>query len=75
MYVHFTIIGAHHKAKESPMKVQNQGNNESLSCGVNANSDGTFTALTFSQSKTFKTEKGAIKWIEKIGYNKNGESI
>ena len=57
------------------MKVLDQGNNETLTCGVSKNHDGTYTALTFSQSKTFKTEKGAVKWIENRGYNKNGERI
>ena len=46
------------------MKTLNTGNNESLVKGVFANQDGTFTAVTFSQSKTFKTEKGAIKWLQ-----------
>jgi len=39
------------------------GNNEFLNRGVFKNSDGTFTALTFSKSKTFKTQKGAVKWL------------
>ena len=39
------------------------GNNEQLNQGVFKNNDGTFTALTFSQSKTFKTEGGANKWL------------
>ena len=41
------------------------GNGESLSRGVFPNSDGTFTALTFAKSKTFKTEAGAIRWLIK----------
>ena len=47
------------------MKKLNTGNNESLVKGVFANNDGTFTAVTFSQSKTFKTAKGAEKWLAK----------
>ena len=43
-------------------KTINTGNNETLSRGVFANNDGTFTAMTYSQSKTFKTESGANKW-------------
>ena len=39
------------------------GNNESISSGVFENNDGTFTALTFTKSKTFKTRKGAEKWL------------
>ena len=39
------------------------GNNEVLSRGITKNSDGTFTAVTFSTSKTFKTLKGAEKWL------------
>ena len=43
----------------------NLGNNEQISKGVYANNDGTFTAMTFSKSKTFKTQKGAEKWLSK----------
>ncbi|EFX15717.1 hypothetical protein ECO9389_11465, partial [Escherichia coli O157:H- str. 493-89] len=32
------------------------GNSESLVCGVFPNQDGTFTAMTYTKSKTFKTE-------------------
>jgi hypothetical protein len=39
------------------------GNNESVSCGIFPQNDGTFLALTFSASKTFKTEAGARKWL------------
>lgn len=42
-------------------------NNESVVTGVVANSDGTFTALTFANSKTFKTLKGAQKWFKRNG--------
>ena len=45
----------------------NQGNNEQISKGVSENSDGTFTAMTFSKSKDFKTRKGAEKWLSKNG--------
>jgi hypothetical protein len=44
-------------------KTISTGNNETLSRGVFANNDGTYTAMTFWQSKTFKTEKGAAKWF------------
>ena len=36
-----------------------------VTVGVIDNMDGTFTAMTYSQSKTFKTFKGADKWIQK----------
>lgn len=39
------------------------GNNESASCTVFRHTDGTFTAMTFTQSKDFKTLKGAEKWL------------
>ena len=42
------------------------GNNESLTRGVFANSDGTYTALTYTQSKTFKTLAGAQKWFARM---------
>ncbi|EEC7288258.1 DUF1391 family protein [Escherichia coli] len=41
------------------------GNNESLACGVFPNLDGTFTAMTYTKSKTFKTEGGARRWLER----------
>jgi hypothetical protein len=40
-----------------------QGNNETLSRGIEKNNDGTYTALTYSNSKTFKTLAGAKKWM------------
>ena len=39
------------------------GNNEAISRGITANADGTFTAVTFTASKTFKTYAGACKWM------------
>ena len=48
------------------MEVISLGNNEFLSNGVCKNSNGTFTAVTFSKSRTFKTESGAKKWLAKI---------
>ena len=51
--------------RSKTVKTLNQGNNEQLSKGVFDNGDGTFTAMTFSQSKTFKTAKGAEKWLAK----------
>ena len=41
------------------------GNNESISRGINKNNDGTYTAMTFSKSKTFKTLKGAENWMKR----------
>ena len=38
------------------------GNNESMSRGIFPQRDGTFLAMTFSRSKTFKTRKGAERW-------------
>ncbi|EMS6566237.1 DUF1391 family protein [Escherichia coli] len=39
------------------------GNSESLVCGMFPNQDGTFTAMTYTKSKTFKTEAGAHRWL------------
>ena len=52
-------------------KVIYQENNESVALGVFPNNDGTFTAMTYSQSKTFKTLNGAKKWYK----NKTGKTI
>ncbi|MGK3732665.1 DUF1391 family protein [Escherichia coli] len=38
--------------------------NPRLFC-VFPNQDGTFTAMTYTKSKTFKTETGARRWLEK----------
>ncbi|WP_443006228.1 MULTISPECIES: DUF1391 family protein [unclassified Serratia (in: enterobacteria)] len=39
------------------------GNNECVKTGVFPNGNGTFTAITFTKSKEFKTETGAAKWL------------
>lgn len=41
------------------------GNNETISKGIFPQNDGTFLAMTFTQSKFFKTRKGAEKWLAK----------
>lgn len=51
------------------------GNNETVSIGVDANHNGTFTALTFVESKTFKTRAGAVKWLARRGFAENGERV
>lgn len=53
------------------MHTQDQGNNETISRGVFA-LHGRFTALTFAESKTFKTRKGAEAWLAQRGYNPDG---
>ncbi|EBF8256718.1 DUF1391 family protein [Salmonella enterica subsp. enterica serovar Adjame] len=45
------------------MKTIDLGNNESVVYGVFPNNDGTFTAMTFTRSKTFKTGAGARRWL------------
>lgn len=42
------------------------GNNEQISSGL-AEVEGGFMALTFTQSKMFKTRAAAIKWLAKRG--------
>jgi hypothetical protein len=53
------------------MHTQDQGNNETISRGI-FELHGKFTALTFSESKTFKTRKGAEAWLAARGYNPDG---
>ena len=53
------------------MKTQDQGNNETISRGI-SELHGRFTALTFAQSKTFKTRKGAEAWLAKRGIHPDG---
>ena len=53
------------RGNEVSMDTIDLGNSESLVCGVFPNQDGTFTAMTYTKSKTFKTEVGAHRWLEK----------
>lgn len=46
------------------MKTIDLNNNESQVSGVFPNHDGSFTAMTFTRSKTFKTEAGAKNWFK-----------
>jgi hypothetical protein len=46
-------------------KTTDCGNNEYIGRGVVRNGDGTFTAMTFTNSKDFKTLAGAVKWFKK----------
>lgn len=48
------------------MKTLDLGNNESISCGIIKNENGTYTAVSFTQSKIFKTLIGAQKWLAKM---------
>jgi hypothetical protein len=48
------------------------GNNETISRGISCNSDGTFLAITFSQSRTFKTRRGAERWLARRGLRPDG---
>lgn len=47
------------------METIDLNNNESLASGVFPNHDGSFTAMTFTRSKTFKTETGANNWLKR----------
>ena len=59
--------------READYKIKHldTGNNESLSRGIEKNKDGTYTALTYSASKTFKTLAGAKKWFDSITGSKS----
>jgi len=54
---------------------QDLGNNESLTRGLFPQNDGTYLAMTFSVSKSFKTLKGAAKWLRARGLTPTGERI
>lgn len=43
------------------------GNSETVSRGLYPQADGTFLALTYTASKTFKTRVGAAKWLARRG--------
>lgn len=54
---------------------QDMGNNESLTRGMFKQNDGSFLAMTFTESKSFKTEKGAERWLAKRGLEKSGRRV
>lgn len=54
------------------MKTHTYGSCETWKTGIHENSDQTYTAVTWSNSKTFKTRKGAEEWIQRQGYNVDG---
>ena len=47
-------------------------NNETYATGISKSTNGTFTALTPTISKDFKTVKGAAAWLAKRGFNADG---
>jgi hypothetical protein len=51
--------------KKSTNQTIDLGNNESMSRGVFETPDGKFLAMTFTQSKIFKTREGAERWLER----------
>lgn len=51
------------------------GNNESVSRGLFPEADGSFTAMTATESKPFKTESGAAQWLARRGLQPNGERL
>ena len=56
------------------MKTIDMGNNETNSIGITETTGG-FLALTLSASKTFKTRKGAEKWLAARGYKADGSRV
>ena len=61
----YYISKNNHNGEHEMNTTINTGNNEQISTGVFKNNDGTYTAMTFSKSKDFKTLKGAQKWLDK----------
>lgn len=57
---------------EPTLTKTDMGNGESLVEGMAENRDGTFTALTLIESKTFKTRAGAERWLAVRGLNPDG---
>ena len=61
----YYISSNNHNGEDEMNTTINTGNNEQISIGIYKNNDGTYTAMTFSKSKDFKTLKGAQKWLAK----------
>lgn len=56
------------KQAEQIAKVIDLGNGERATAGIFSNPDGSILALTYTASKTFKTEKGARAWLARRGF-------
>lgn len=50
------------------------GNNESVSRGMTRCGDG-WLALTSVESRTFKTERGAVAWLARRGLRADGSKV
>ena len=55
--------------------IQDMGNSESLSRGLFPSSNGEFMAMTFTESKLFKTKTGAVRWLGARGLDASGQTI
>ena len=51
------------QSSKAAAKTLSLGNNESVTRGVFPQTDGSFLALTFTASKTFRTRAGAERWL------------
>lgn len=51
------------------------GNNETIRRGLVRLAGGGFLALTYGQSKTYKSEAAAIKWLARRNVNPDGTRI
>lgn len=72
------IDGAARQATVAPQPTTTTtdlGNNDSVSRGLAVNGDGTFTAMTATESKTFKTRSGAERWLAQRGFNPDGSAL
>ncbi|MFI5296646.1 MAG: DUF1391 family protein [Polyangiales bacterium] len=56
------------------LKEHDRGNTESRVTGI-ACDRGRYTALTLAESASFKTERGAVRWLERRGYGPDGERL
>ena len=59
------------------MKSHDLGNNESYGTGISyhAGQDSPWLALTGTQSRWFKTQAGAARWLAKRGYDAHGNKV
>ena len=56
-------------------RVVDCGNNQTWTMGCFAQPNGTFLAMTFTDSREFKTRAGAEKWLAKRGYGPRGDAL
>ena len=61
----YYISKNNHNGEDEMNTTIGRGKNEQIGWGIYRKNDGTYTAMTLTKSKDFKTLKGAQKWMSR----------